>query len=95
MGNVITLNYFKHKPNKNFVLTTTTKGTYPVHLLDERQLNIETPNDHEGLYWDHFFDCSDIHMSTHRFRADDISSVSGNITEWMSAILPEVRARLT
>ena len=76
MGNVITLNYFKHKLNKNFVLTTTTKGTYPVHLLHEerQQPNMETPNDHEGWYQDHFFDCSEIHMSTHQFRADDISS---------------------
>ena len=61
------------------MLTTTTKGTYPVHLLDEerQQLNIKTPNDHEGLYRDHIFGCSDIHMSTHQFRADDISSGCG------------------
>ena len=34
IGNVVLLNYFKHNPNKSFALTMTTRGTYPVHLLD-------------------------------------------------------------
>ena len=79
MGNIVTLNYFKHKPNKSFVLTTTMKGTYPIHLLDNdrERLDTETADNHGGWYHDHFFDCSDIYMGTHHFRADDISSGFG------------------
>ena len=35
MGQVVTLNYFKHKPNKNFALQPTLKGVYPVHVLED------------------------------------------------------------
>ena len=34
MGRVVTLNHFKHKPEKHFHLTTTMHGTYPVHHLE-------------------------------------------------------------
>ena len=38
MGQVVTINYFKHNPVKTFALHPTMKGTYPVHLLDEDQV---------------------------------------------------------
>ena len=34
MGKVVTLNYLKHKPEKNYVFKPTAKGTYPVHILE-------------------------------------------------------------
>ena len=34
MGHVVTLNYFKYNPNKNFALQPTMK-VYPVHVLEE------------------------------------------------------------
>ena len=43
MGQVVALNYFKHKhkPNKNFTLMTTTKGTSPVHILESKGSRIK------------------------------------------------------
>ena len=38
MGQVVTINYFKHNLVKTFALHPTMKGTYPVHLLDEDQV---------------------------------------------------------
>ena len=35
MGQVVTLNYFKHKPYKSFCLKPTLKAVYPVHVLNE------------------------------------------------------------
>ena len=35
MGQVVMLNYFKHKPNKSFSLKPTLKVVYPVHVLNE------------------------------------------------------------
>lgn len=57
MGQVVTLNYLKHKPDKGFDLCATMKGTYLVHLLDNDRdhINHENFSYHEGLYRDHFF----------------------------------------
>ena len=51
MGQVVALNYFKHKPDKNFTLTTT-KGKYPVHILESEGMRIEkeSENVHSGYY---------------------------------------------
>ena len=59
IGNVVLLNYFEYNPNKSFALTTTTRGTYPVHLLDSDQdrLGLETVTCHKGFFHDNFFDC--------------------------------------
>ena len=75
IGNVVLLNYFKHNPNKSFTLTTTTRDTYPVHLLDSDQdrLDLETVNCHKGFFHDHFFNCADTHM-VNRYRANDVST---------------------
>ena len=60
MGQVVTVNYFKHNPEKSFALCPTTKGTYPVHLLDDDQshIQVESAQVHDGMYCDHFFDCN-------------------------------------
>ena len=57
MGQVVTINYFKHNPVKTFALHPTMKGTYPVHLLDEDQVRLsnESEDIHNGMYRDHFF----------------------------------------
>ena len=54
MGQVVALNYFKHKPDKNFTLMTTTKGTYPVHILESEGSRIENESEtvHSGYYHD-------------------------------------------
>ena len=77
MGQVVVLNYFKHKPDKNFTLTTKTKGTYPVHILESEGTRIknESRNVHSGYYRDNFFDVKDSHCAVRRSRKHDISHV--------------------
>ena len=77
MGQVVALNYFKHKPNKNFALTTTTKGTYPVHILESGGMRIEkeSENVHSSYYHDNFFNVKDTHCAVRRSRKHDISNV--------------------
>ena len=52
MGHVVTLNYFKHKPYKCFCLKPTLKAVYPVHVMDEEgvQVQSETRQEHQGMY---------------------------------------------
>ena len=75
MGHVVALNYFKHKPDKNFSLTTTMKGTYPVHLLEEQNdtFDNETESCHSAFYQNSKFDCLDLHKSKCRTQKYDIS----------------------
>ena len=74
MGRVVTLNYFKHKPEKHFHLTTTTHGTYPVHHLesDAQDLVRHKSQNLECAFKNNFFDYEDTHKS-HRVRKTDIS----------------------
>ena len=75
MGQVVTVNYFKHNPEKSFALHPTMKGTYPVHLLDDDQscIEVESAQVHNGMYHDHFFDCINSKPSSFRHCEDDIS----------------------
>ena len=75
MGQVVTLNYLKHKPDKGFDLCATMKGTYPVHLLDDdwHRINHENFSDHKGLYRDHFFDMINPNKIFYRCHKDDVS----------------------
>ena len=75
MGHVVALNYFKHKPDKNFSLTTTMKGTYPVYLLEEQNdtFDNETESCHSTFYPNSKFDYPDLHKSKRRTRKYDIS----------------------
>ena len=65
MGRVVTLNYFKHKPEKHFHLTTTTHGTYPVHHLeaDAQDLQTQTSENVDTIFRNNFFDYEDTHKS--------------------------------
>ena len=75
MGQVVTLNYFKHKPNKNFALQPTLKGVYPVHVLedDHARLDNESSAHHDGMYRDHFFDMINVASNLKCCHKDDIS----------------------
>ena len=75
MGHVVALNYFKHKSDKSFSLTTIMKGTYPVHLLEEQNdtFDNETESCHSTFYWNSKFDYLDLHKSKHRTQKYDIS----------------------
>ena len=68
-GRVVTLNYFKHMPEKTWFLTTTHKGTYPEHLAD---FHTELLRNQDGYYTNHFFDFPDERLSQ-RVRRSDIS----------------------
>ena len=59
-GRVVTLNYYKHIPHKNWYLTATHKGTYPEHLADFLDEDILQQ---DGFYRNHFFDYPDEHAS--------------------------------
>ena len=71
LGKVVTLNYFKHKPDKSYSLQTTLKGSYPVHILDinDEDTSIESQS---YIYKNHFFDNIDLHNSF-RSRKTDLS----------------------
>ena len=88
MGRVVTLNYFKHKPEKHFYLTTTTHGTYPVHHLeaDAQDLQMQTSENVDTVFRNNFFDYEDTHKS-HRVCKTDISK--GNAPQHCGAGVPE------
>ena len=99
-GRVVTLNYYKHKPEKSWYLTATHKGTYPEHLAEYTcKLLLEQ----DGFYVNHFFDFQDEHESQ-RCRRCDISRGSqplrfaGGVRKFYrgdeSKILAEERAGL-
>ena len=99
-GCVVTLNYYKHKPEKSWYLTATHKGTYPEHLVE---YNCKLLLEQDGFYVNHFFDFQDEHESQ-RCRHCDISRGSqplrfaGGVWKFYrgneSKILPEERAGL-
>ena len=55
-GCEVTLNYYKHLPEKNWFLTMTHKGTYPEHLAE---CHTEDMENQDGFYINHFFDYPD------------------------------------
>ena len=74
MGKVVTLNYLKHKPKKTYALNPTTKGTYPVHIMEHHDSDTKLGIDGSGrIYKDHFFDKPDVHTS-HRVCRSDLST---------------------
>ena len=99
-GRVVTLNYFKHLPEKKWFLTMTHKGTYPEHLAD---IHREEILDQEGFYCNHFFDYPDERSSQRCWRSDISRGTqplrfSGGVRKFYrgdeSKILPEERAGL-
>ena len=97
-GRVVTLNYFKHMPEKTWFLTTTHKGTYPEHLAE---IHNDLLNNQDGYYTNHFFDFPD-ERDSQRVRRSDISRgtqplrFAGGVRKYHrvdeSKILPEERA---
>ena len=75
MGQVETLNYFKHKPNKNFTLQPTLKGVYTVHVLEDdcARFDNESSDQHDGMYRDHFFNMINAASNLKCCRRYDIS----------------------
>ena len=100
-GRVVTLNYYKHLPEKNWFLTTTHKGTYPAHLAEHNEKEYDDGGDGDNFYKNHFFDFPDDHTSQ-RCRRADISRgtqplrFAGGVRKFFrgdeSRILPESRA---
>ena len=88
MGRVVTLNYFKPKPEKHFHLTTTTHGTYPVHHLeaDAQDFQMQTSENVDTVFRNNFFDYEDTHKS-HCVRKTDISK--GNAPQHCGAGVQE------
>ena len=99
-GRVVTLNYYKHLPEKNWFLTATHKGTYPKHLAEYNKMDIK---EQDGHYDNHFFNYPD-ERDSQRCRCYDISRgtqplrFSGGVRKFYrgdeSKILPEDRAGL-
>ena len=99
-GRVVTLNYYKHLPEKNWFLTAMHKGTYPEHLAEYNEMDIK---EQDGHYVNHFFDYPDEHDSQW-CRHYDISRgtqplrSAGGVRKFYrgdeSKILPEDRAGL-
>ena len=75
MGRVVMLNFFKHKRNKNYVLTLTLKPKYPPQPAedDRQRLQTETADEHEGMFRDNPFDIRDAHKFQ-RCRRHDITT---------------------
>ena len=70
-GKSVQLNYFKHKPNKKYALSATTKNVYPVHHTLDMTEKILEGHTIDG-YRNHHFDYPDLHASN-RVRKDDIT----------------------
>ena len=97
-GRVVTLNYYKHLPEKNWFLTATHKGTYPEHLAE---CHTEDMENQDGFYVNHFFDYPD-ERDSQRCRCYDISHgtqplrFAGGVRKFYRGdelrILPEDRA---
>ena len=75
MGQVVMLNYFKHKCDKPYQLRATLKPKYPPYLAenDQDRLLGETCENYDGYYRDHFFDFADA-QKKHGCRRDDITT---------------------
>ena len=99
-GRVVTLNYYKHLPEKTWYLTAMHKGTYPKHLAE---IHTQDIIQQDGFYVNHFFDYPD-DRDSQRCRRCDISRgtqplrFAGGVRKFYrgdeSKILPEERAGL-
>ena len=58
LGRVVLINFFKHKCNKNYFLSTTVKGKYEIKLAENnlRRYIRESSYNHTCMYRDHYFD---------------------------------------
>ena len=74
-GRVVLLNHFKHKRDKNYVLSATIKCKYDIKLADEDCLKYanETIQHHDGLFKNHFFDYPN-QIKSQRVRKTDITT---------------------
>ena len=72
MGQVVLLNHYKHKCNKNYSLGAAKKKKYPVHLAMESKLRYgsETVESFSGCYRDNIFDFLDQHKSSRVWKRD-------------------------
>lgn len=76
LGRVVAVNYVKHKPQKTYYLMPTTKGTYPVHVLDwESDEEDEDGNLSNSFHYaNHHFDKVQTNRNNHRKRRSDITT---------------------
>ena len=56
-GHVVLINYFKHKRDKNYVLSATIKGKYDIKLAEDdfQQYVTECASHHKGVFKNLFF----------------------------------------
>ena len=75
LGCVVLINFFKHKRNKNYFLSTTVKGKYEIKLAENnlRRYIRESSYNHTGMYRDHYFDFPN-ELNSQRVRRDDITT---------------------
>ena len=75
LGHVVLINYFKHKCNKNYFLSSTVKGKYEIKLAENNLHRYirESSYNHDGMYRDHFFDFPN-ELNSQRVRRDDITT---------------------
>ena len=75
LGRVVAINYVKHKPSKTYFLLPTTRGTYPVHVLEWYGDEAEGNTGSNGFYYqNHHFDKVNRNPSSRRKRRSDIST---------------------
>ena len=74
-GHVVLINYFKHKCDKNYVLSAMIKGKYDIKLAEDdfQRYVTECASHHKGLFKNHFFDYPN-QLKSHRVRRDDITT---------------------
>ena len=74
-GCVVLINYFKHKHDKNYVLSAMIKGKYDIKLAEDdfQRYVTECASHHKGLFKNHFFDYPN-QLKSHRVRRDDITT---------------------
>ena len=69
------INHFKHKHDKNYYLSATTKFKYEIKLAenDEKHYDEENVDQFTGMYRNHLFDYPN-ELKSHRVRRDYIST---------------------
>ena len=74
-GRVVLINFFKHKHDRNYFLSTTVKGKYEIKLAEHyhRRYIRESSFNYMGLYRNHFFDFPN-ELTSHRVRRNDITT---------------------
>ena len=75
LGRVVLINFFKHKRNKNYFLSTIVKGKYEIKLAENNLHRYirESSYNHAGMYRDHYFDFPN-ELNSQRVWRDDITT---------------------